>query len=262
MTTITVSADIKEAQRALDVVSKRQILYATVLTLNALAETAKKQTEREIISKLDRPTNYSRNMMRVKYANKASLTSQVKVKDTATVTKRGFRGPDQVLGHLFDGGKRQGKGFEGLLVRSGVMPKGMWAVPGEGAKLNYNGNIPSELINKLLAYFNSFQESGFKANMTDKSRKSFENRNAKKIGATTSRFIAIKTRKPGGLHPGIWQRIRFGSGKAIKPIIMFVSKEPVYDRYFDLDKITRQVIDRDAAAEFDKAMAYAIATAK
>lgn len=263
MTTITVSADIKEAQRALDVVSKRQIPYATVLTLNALAETAKKQTEREIISKLDRPTNYSRNMMRVKYANKASLTSQVKVKDTATVTKRGFRGPDQVLGHLFDGGKRQGKGFEGLLVRSGVMPKGMWAVPGEGAKLDMYGNIERSLLIQLLAYFKSFQESGFRANMTDKSRASFDKRTAKKIkGASTSQFSVIKTKKPGGLHPGIWQHIGFGSGKAIKPIIMFVSKEPVYDRYFDLDKTTRQVIDRDAAAEFDKAMDYAIATAK
>lgn len=263
MTTINISTDIKEAMRALDVVSKKQIPYATMLTLNALAETSKKQTEREIVGKLDRPTNYARNMMRIKYATKTTLTSQVKVKDSATITKRGARGPDQVLGHLFIGGRRQGKGFEGLLVRSGIMPKGMWAVPGEGAPLDQYGNIERTLIIKLLAYFNSFQESGFKANMSDKNRSAFNRRAAKQIkGATTSQYAVVKVKKPGGLHPGIWQHVGFGSGRAIKPIIMFVSKEPVYSRYFDLDNTARQIIARDATYEFDKAMAYAIATAK
>ena len=264
MTTINVSADVKEAIRALDVVSNRQIPYATRLMLNALAETSKKNTERQIVSKLDRPTNYSQNMMRVKYASKTSMTSQVKVKDAATVTKRGFRGPEQVLGHLFEGGRRQGKGFEGLLVRSGVMPRGMWAVPGGGARMDAYGNIERSLLIQLLSYFRSFRESGFRANMSDKNKSAFDKRSAKKIkGASTSQFVVIKNKKPGGLHPGIWQHVGFGrSGTGIKPIIMFVKKEPIYSRYFDLDRIARQVIEKDAAVEFDKAMAFAIATAK
>lgn len=263
MTTINITTDIKEAQRALDVVSKRQIPYATTLMLNELAKSTKLRIEGDIKRSLDRPTNYTTNMMRIKFATKASLTSQVKVKDSATITKRGARGPDQVLGHLFEGGRRQGKGFEGLLVRSGVMPRGMWAVPGEGVTLDAYGNIERSLIIQLLAYFKSFQESGFKGNMTDKSMKSFDKRSAKKIkGASTSKYSVIKVKKPGGLHPGIWQHIGFGSGRSIKPIIMFVKKDPFYKRYFDLDKTTRQIVDRDARMEFDRAMAKAIATAK
>jgi len=263
MTTISISTDIKEAQRALDVVSKRQIPYATVLMLNALAKTAKEQTEKDIVSKLDRPTNYTRNMMRIKYATKSTLTSQVKVKDSATVTKRGARGPDQVLGHLFEGGRRQGKGFEGLLVRAGIMPRGMWAVPGEAAPLDSYGNIDKSLIIQLLSYFKSFQESGYRANSTDKSREAFNKRAAKKIkGASSVQYTVIREKKRGGLHPGIWMRVGFGLGQSIKPIIMFVNRDPSYQRYFDLDKTTQQVISRDAREEFYKAMAYAIGTAK
>jgi hypothetical protein len=263
MTTISIQTDIKQAQRDLDIVRKKQIPYATKLTVNALADNVKKRTDKDIKTKLDRPTRYALNMMRIKYANNTDLTSQVKVKDSATVTKRGARGPDQVLGHLFSGGRRQRKGFEGLLVRSGVMPSGMWAVPGEGVRLDMYGNIPSALIVKLVAYFNSFQESGFMANMTDKGRKSFNKRTSKQIkGASTSQYTVIKVKKPGGLHPGIWQRIGFGSGKAIKPIIMFVSKDPSYKQYFDLDSVAKEIIGRDAEFEFDKAMALAIATAK
>ena len=143
------------------------------------------------------------------------------------------------------------------------MPRGMWAVPGEGVRLDAYGNIERSLLIKLISYFNSFQESGFKANADDRGRARIGRAEAKKIkGASGSQFTVIKIKKPGGLHPGIWQHIGFGSGRAIKPIIMFVSKDPAYKRYFDLDRTARDVIAQDASYEFDRAMALAIATAK
>ena len=249
MTTISIQTDIKEPQRALDVVSKRQIPYATVLMLNALAGSTKKRTEVEIKRELDRPTNYAQRMIGLRFANKRNLTSQVNVRGSVA------SGETKVLGHLFAGGKRKGKGFEGALVSKGIMPDGMYAMPGEGAPLDFYGNIKRSFIKQLIDYLT--------ANKVVKKSAQFENRSRKQTkGSTTSQYFIVNQKKQGGLPLGIWQHIGFGSGKALRPIIMFVRKEPVYDRYFDLDKTAQQVINKDARYEFDKAMAYAIATAK
>ena len=249
MTTIDIKADIKEAQRALDVVSKRQIPFATVLMLNELAKSTKKSTEIDIKRNLDRPTNYAQRMMGVKFANKSSLTSQVNVRGSVS------GGETKVLGHLFAGRGRSGKGFEGALVDKGIMPRGMWAMPGEGAPLDFFGNIKRSFIKQLISSL-----TGFKV---EKKSAQFENRTRKQVkGATTSQFFVVNKSKPGGLPLGIWQHVGFGSGKALRPIIIFVSREPVYDRYFNLGNAAQQVIARDARFEFDKAMRNAIATAK
>lgn len=249
MTTINIRADIKEAQRALDVVSKRQIPFATTLMLNALAGSTKKRIETDIKRNLDRPTNYAQRMIGIKYANKSNLTSQVNVVGTAS------RGQEKVLGHLFSGGHRSGKGFEGTLVSKGIMPRGMYAMPGEGAPLDAFGNIRRSFISQLIGYLT--------ANKVVKKSAQFENRQRKQVkGSTTNQFFVVSERKQGGLQLGIWRRIGFGSGLALRPIIIFVDKEPVYNRYFDLGNTAQQVVERDARYEFDKAMAYAIATAK
>lgn len=249
MTSINISADIKEAQRALDVVSKRQIPFATVLMLNELAKSTKKRTEIDIKRNLDRPTNYAQRMIGIKFANKRNLTSQVNVRGSVG------SGETKVLGHLFSGGRRKGKGFEGTLVSKGIMPNGMYAMPGEGAPLDSFGNIRRSFIKQLIDYLT--------ANKVVKKSAQFENRQRKQVrGATSSQYFVVNQKKQGGLPLGIWQHISFGSGKALRPIIIFVRKEPVYDRYFDLPKTAGGVIAKDAAYEFDRAMRNAIATAK
>jgi hypothetical protein len=249
MTTISIKADIKEAQRAIDVVSKKQIPYASKLMLDALAESTKKRTETEIKRNLDRPTNYAQRMIGIKYANKASLTSQINVKGSVS------RGEEKVLGHLFSGGKRHGKGFEGALVDKGIMPNGMYAMPGQGAPLDLYGNIKRSFINQLISYLTSFKVA--------KKSAQFENRQRKQVrGSTSAQYFIVNQKQKGGLPMGIWQRIGFGSGVSLRPIIIFVRKEPVYSRYFDLARLAQDTITKDARFEFDRAMAYAIATAK
>lgn len=249
MTTINIKTDIKEAIRALDVVSKRQIPYATTLMLNALATSTKKRVEVDIKRNLDRPTNYAQRMMGIKYANKGNLTSQVNVRGSVS------GGETKVLGHLFAGRGRSGKGVEGALVDKGIMPRGMWAMPGDGAPLDLFGNIKRSFIKQLIGYL--------AANKVVKKSAQFENRQRKQVkGATSSQYFVVNQKKQGGLPLGIWQHVGFGSGKALRPVIIFVSREPVYDRYFNLGNTAQQVIARDARFEFDKAMAYAIATAK
>ncbi|MXS85305.1 hypothetical protein ABO04_05065 [Nitrosomonas sp. HPC101] len=260
-----IEIDMKEIERLakeFDQVRKQQIPYALRLTANKLAENTKLHMETKQIPSLDRPTRYALNMMRVDYArSNKNPVATVKVKDTAMVTKRGMFGPDQVLGHLFTGGQRRGKGFEGLMQQAGILPKGMYAVPGEGVTLDGYGNMPRGLIVQLLAYFRAFQESGFRANMTTKSRAAFGRRHRRKNyqSAQSFNFFLIRVGDKSRLHPGIWSRVGFSVGKSIKPILMFVNKA-VYRRYFDLPSIADMIIERDLEFVFNQSLNHAIAT--
>lgn len=261
-----IEIDMKEIERLakeFDQVRKQQIPYALRLTANKLAENTKLHMETKEIPSLDRPTRYALNMMRVDYAkSNKNPVATVKVKDTAMITKRGMVGPDQVLGHLFTGGQRRGKGFEGLMQQAGILPKGMYAVPGEGVTLDAHGNIPKGLIVQLLAYFRAFQESGFRANMTTTSRAAFERRHLRKNykSSTSFNFFLIRVGDKSRLHPGIWARVGFGAfGKAIKPILMFVNRA-TYKQYFDLPAIADMIIERDLESVFNQSLNHAIAT--
>lgn len=263
MAQISIKTDIERLKLDLSRTMRDQVLYATRLTVNKLAEVAKLRMEVKELPKLDRPTRYTLGMMRVNYANKSNLKAAVLVKDSATITKRGQYGPAAVLGHLFDGGQRRGKGFEGLLAARGIMPKGMYAVPGEGVKLDQYGNIPKPLLIQILSYIQAFDERGFKANVTADSRSRFEKRVGKKsFGGGTVQFFVAKEGDKNKLHPGIWARVRLAQGTSLKPMIMFVDDADGYKKYFDLELIVKEVVDRDLKFEFDKAMRTAMATAR
>lgn len=264
MAQINIKTDIEKITRELDDVRRKQVPYAIRLTVNKLAENSKKRFELKEIPKIDRPTRYAQNMMRVDYANRSKLTSTIKVKDSALLTKRGGVGPNEVLGHLFKGGQRRGKGFEGLMRDAGILPSGMYAVPGQGVKLDQNGNIPRGLIIQLLSYFRAFKEAGFRANINDvKSRRSLERRITKKqfAGASSTNFFLVKKGDDTKLHPGIWARVGFAAGKSIKPILIFVDRAS-YKQLFDLEGLVNEVVKRDLFFEFDKAFKQALATAK
>ncbi|WP_430229279.1 hypothetical protein [Nitrosomonas communis] len=104
MATISIEQQIEKVKRDLSQVAQKQVPFAIRLTVNKLAETAKKKFEDDELPRIDRPTRYAANMMRVQYAIRNNLTSTIKVKDRATVTKRGGFAPNEVLRHLFEGG--------------------------------------------------------------------------------------------------------------------------------------------------------------
>ena len=263
MAQISIKTDIDKLRLTIDRVRREQVPYATRLTVNKLAEVAKLRMDVKELPKLDRPTRYTLGMMRVNYANKSNLKAAVLVKDSATITKRGQHGPAAVLGHLFEGGQRRGKGYEGLIASKGLMPKGMYAVPGEGVKLDQYGNIPKSLLIQILSYIQAFDERGFKANVTDDSRSKFEKRVGKKsFGGGTVQFFVAKKGDKRKLHPGIWARVQLAQGTSLKPMIMYVDDTDGYKRYFDLELIVKEVVERDLKFEFDKAMQTAMATAR
>ncbi|MCX7178961.1 MAG: hypothetical protein NTX56_09380 [Proteobacteria bacterium] len=167
-----------------------------------------------------------------------------------------------VIGHLFVGAQREWKGFEKALMRVGVLPANMAAIPGDGAPLDQYGNIPRGFMIQLLAYFSAFRESGSLQNMTDKTRGRFERRLSKKA-AGALQFFAVKDNKSGrGLHPGIWQRVNYSHGtSAVKPIIIFGKGRPTYRKFIDIAAIGDAAYRDTFDAEYDAAFAEALRTA-
>lgn len=273
MITISIKHDLSNITRYLNDIQRKQVPYATARALTKTVQGAKAEAERRIAQRLDRPTRYATNAMYIKPATKTKLEAMVYVKDSGMTQKSGMKSQADVLGHLFDGGKRKHKNFEGALLHRGYMSRGEIAVPGAACPLDGYGNIPASFIVKLLAYFQLFGESGYKANMTAKGRAQMERSAAK--GAARAGVQYFISRGPGHwfgrgtwksgrsqkLPRGIWQRQTWSAGSSIKPVIMFVN-EGAYKRYFDLPAIASSAISAHFSTEFEAAFAEAMRTAR
>jgi hypothetical protein len=160
----------------------KQVRYATAVALTRTAKAAQEETVREMQRVLHAPTRYTLSSIFTKPATRQKLEAVVYFKDRALLQKGGMKSPADVLRHLVTGGPRAWKNHEEILRRAGILPPGMAAVPGDAAPLNAHGNIPASFIVQLLAYFRTFGEQGYRANMTDRTRARFEARQGRALG--------------------------------------------------------------------------------
>ena len=229
------------------------------LTLNQLARTSKKEIDKQLQGKLDRPTRFTLRAIQAVNSTSKTMTSTVKVKD-----KRRANGKSEtdILKHLFAGGGRSGKGAEGALRALGVLPSGMFIVPGKFAPLDSFGNIKRSFIRKLIEYFKSFRPKGNNTStlapgvwMRKFDRR--EKKSRKKQGKSGSfEFFVVHKQIDAATSK------RSGSKRqAPEPILLFVDR-PRYRKYFDMLSTTAKVIIRDLDREFAKQYEFALKTAK
>lgn len=244
----------------------KQANFAASKALNETAKKVQQATHDEMRKVFDRPTPYTLRSMKVERSDKRNLTAIVKLRDDAP-----GKGTPWVkaLGHHFDGGDRNWRKFEGALMRIGILPAGMAAVPPKDSswamQLDAYGNIPRGKLVQLLSYFQAFGEQGYKANMTDKRK-----RQLAKFGKTDGGYKTINgvqyfavPRRIGiarHFHPGIWARRSVG-GVDVAPAILFVRK-PRYQRSIDLERIARLIISNEFNAIFSRELAAAIRSAR
>ncbi len=142
-----VRADLREALSKLENLRKDQIPFATAYALTQTAKDSQTRVQREMRSVFDNPTPYTLAGLFVKPATKARLTSTMKFKDESA---KGVPA-DRYITVQVEGGARRTKGFEELLIRSGVMPPGFYAVPTRAARLDSYGNVPRGTLNAILS---------------------------------------------------------------------------------------------------------------
>lgn len=253
MVAINMKSTVGRARSELKNIQK-QVDFATANTINTIAFVSKSEIDRQIKARLNRPTRFAQRAVEVVKGNRRTLTSTVRVQTR--------HGQSETFGHLFTGGKREGKGYEGVLKRMGVLPGGMYTVPGKAAPINSFGNIRKAFIDKMIKELSggnipaesvSTLPPGIWRRLPERGRKS------KRTGHR------IKRRKAGLF---VVHKQSTGSGRKSKQpgrppeaVMLFVER-PRYRRYFDLPDTVRDVIRKRFDAEFDKNFKRAIATAR
>ncbi len=226
---------LKELQESIDDHIARQIPFIAAKSLTMTAKDLQADLKHEMTDSFDRPTPYTLNSTYIQAASKSKLEATVGFK---TFGGKGIPAGKYLLPQVF-GGVRPLKRFEKALRSIGVLPSNHIVVPGSGVQLDSYGNIPRSLIVQILSYFKAFGEQGYRANMTDKRRKSLAR------GTKTKQGVSYFVSKGGvdKFAAGIWARYQFSHGSAVKPIMMFVPY-PVYEQRLDFFYVMRKSAEK------------------
>ncbi len=243
----------KVLARQFTALEQKNLRFAVMQAANNTAFAVQQEWKRQMPRVFDRPTPLTQNAIVYRKATRLNLSATVLVRDDA------FKGtpPAKYLQAQVTGGQRNLKGFERRLAAQGILPAGMFAVPGKGVQLDAFGNLPARLYNPILsqlgARFDPLQ------NETGISRKRRTKREAKR-GERVGDFFAIKAKR-GRLLPGVYQRIKTGFGGGLRSILIFVrgvSYKPRY-RIFDM---AERLYARQFKFQFERELAKAVQTSK
>ena len=129
---VSVKSDFDRLTRGLSALERSQLPFATARALNDVAEQAQQVLQARMPEVFDNPTPYTIKGVRVWRATKSRLEAKVGYRDAFG------RGTDAAmyLGPEVDGGARRHKRFEGALRAAGLLPAGMFCVPGDASLLD------------------------------------------------------------------------------------------------------------------------------
>lgn len=262
---------LKEFKGYMEALQKNQLPFAIAKAINDTANEVKTELTNEMKKVFDRPTSYTLNSLFIKPATKRDLTATIGLKEWGG---KGTPASKYLAPQIF-GGNRGFKRSEKALQRSGLLPSGMYWVPGKGAKLDAYGNISGSQMTQILSVLQASFDTA--QNMTARSR--VKNRKPRD-------FFVVKQRH-GGLVPGVWERLpetgsaiagykgpnalqkglRKGKsysviqGRRVRPVLIFV-KSPNYKPRFLFFETAQKTVDKVWLNKMGEAIQYALATAR
>lgn len=233
---IDVRIDTSELQalvKQLEGLNARGISFATERATNNVAFKMRNAWKEKATQVFDRPTPFTRNAMLVRKANRGNPVARIFVRD------EGGDGiaPQIYLQQQVAGGERRLKRSERGLQASGVLPRGHFVVPGQGAKLDSFGNMRAGQFTRILSALRSSNDS--LQNQTDSSKAKSKRRGAGVIFAVSA--------PRGKLAPGVYER----RGAALLPLLIFV-RSARYSPRFDIFGYARSVLQTEAVPEMRK----------
>ncbi len=251
---------VAEAIRKLPI---SQVPFATAVAINKTAEHARAAVQDDMRAKFNNPTPWFLNSLRIRRATKQKPSAILGFKDDAGGD---FNNNPMVSPHI-TGGARGMKAMEVRLQRVGLLPVGWYVVPGEGAKLDGNGNMNRGQISQLLNVLGTYTEAGYNKANSD-TRKKLAKGSRKSYGfaywvnpAAASRSGLLKgKRRATHLLPGVYQRIATPFGSSLKPILIFV-EQAQYKAVLPFEATVNRTVDQRFPVEFDAAMQLALRTA-
>jgi hypothetical protein len=258
---IGITSNFADVAKQINEIGK-QAKFAAAVALTKTAQDMRSALQVEMTRAFDRPVPYTINSLFVKGANKNNLEALVWVKDNAFSNGTPA---DRYLGPQIFGGERLQKKMERMLQRVGALPAGWHTVPGEGAEIDSYGNMSRGQIIKVLSWLQAFGEQGYKKNATKATKDKIKRGSKSKLGmeyfVSKGRGSAMRGGKVQHLPAGVWSKTSFGSGKAIKPILIFV-KATRYQPRFKFFEVGTQVAEKNFPGRFDEELERALRTAR
>lgn len=230
--------------------------FALARALTWTAGDARDALRTEMTRVFDRPTSYTLNGVRVWPATKAKLVADV-----------GFREfySQHYLRPQVEGGGRRLKGFEVRLKAIGALFSNEMAVPSKAARLDAYGNMSRGQIVQILSQLGSAKFSGDYSTATNSRRSRAKRAKAAYFVSRPGREFG-RRRKDGGdndksqhLPAGVWMRRSFGPwGSAVQPVLLFVRKQPYYQRRFPFHEVARDTARKTFPQNYRRSMAQAL----
>lgn len=230
----------------------KQTRFALKTALNTTATQVRDGLRSEIQRTIDRPTPYTLNSLFIRAATSQNLEATVWLKDERATSNAGTPATRYMLPHIV-GGQRTLKRFERALQITGQMPKGWYAVPAAGARLDAFGNMSAGQIIQILSQLRVTLTAGFTRNMSTDARS--------KIAAQRragGRFFVVM---PGakGLRPGVYQREFMG--RQVTPVLIYVTAAN-YRKRLAFETVGQRIADAHLLNNYRQAYAQALATAR
>lgn len=247
---IDIRTNFPQVQRYIKSVGK-QARYATAVALTGTAQDVRVEEKKEIARGFDRPTPYTMNALYLRAANVVELTAEVWLKDDRAGS--GTPATRYLLPHI-EGGKRGLKGFEVALQAHGLMPRGTYAVPASGVRLDAYGNVSKGTLVRILSQLRVQMTVGYESRATGSAA---SRRNVRKQGVE---YFAL-TAQHGKLLPGIYGRFTFAHGSAVKPMFLYVT-HATYKKRFKFFEVAERVTRESFPRRFEVAFAQALRTAR
>jgi hypothetical protein len=210
--TDAITADLKKQYREV-------MPQASIVALNKTSNIARDAIKVDMKRIFKSPTPYALNASRSMFANKATMSSAVLLKDVGTGTPA-----ERYLGPEIEGGTRELKPFEKALQAKGILPAGMFVVPGKAAIIDRFGNQSSAQIVEVLAAVSAYKSGGKVAKAV--TRRAL----AKRTRARAKYFVHLgnKGDTGGAGAPGIYKVVSSGH---VAPAMLFVHS-PRYSARF------------------------------
>jgi len=218
----------------------RDAEFAAVVALTRTARAAREELQAEMPVIFDRPTRFTLNSVYVKPATKQDPVALVGFREFAG---KGTPAAKYLLPQV-EGGPRRPKRFERALMNAARMPKGMFAVPGQGADLDGYGNMNRGQITKILS---ALRASSDPTQNRGKGKGRGKRRRETYFAAVPG---DLRTRH---LPPGIYKR----DNADTVPVLAFV-RPPTYRPRFRFAEIVTRTVEQRFAVEFQIALAQAV----
>lgn len=243
---IEVKSELPELIAKIQNLREDQLPFAIARAVTWTAQHVKRALEYEMPLAFDRPTPYTLGSLYLSPATKQIPVAKVWLKDDAG---KGTPAAKYLFPEIA-GGERSLKRFERALSIMGLLPPGMYAVPGAAAPLDQYGNMPASLIEQILSALGAAEtRSGYLANRTRASRR--------RKGAKLAEYFVGR---PGGAPLGVYRRYHFAAGGAVKPMLIFV-RAPQYQPRYRFQEIAQQVVDEEFPIQFAESYRLAVQSA-